>query len=519
MDEKIMEAPNKWLITVTVMTATIMAALDISIVNVAMPNMRGSLGCSVEEITWVSTGYILSSTVIMPIIALLSSRFGRKRFFIVCVFIFTLASALCGMAWDLASMVTFRVIQGIGGGALIPVSQAILRETFPPEEQAMAMSIYGLGIIIGPALGPTLGGWLTDNYSWQWIFYFAVPIGIINTLLVMKFIHDPPFLTREKGTWDFTGLFFMIIGLGALQIMLEKGERNDWFSSGFITSLAIIAAAGLILFIWRELTIEKPAVDLRILKDLNFAAATFLSGILGMCLFGTLFVVPLFLQNLLNYTAFDAGLTMLPRVLAMAVIMPVSGKLYNRTGPRWLIGLGITFNILSCYQFSRLSLAAGYWDIFIPQALQGFGFGFIFVALSTASLSTMEKKLMTAASGLYNVVRQVFSSIGIALAATFLTRGENWTRAILVEHVNLFTDKTSEILRLFSTYFYRRGMDAVDAQAGALKMIEGIVVKQSSMLSYNHLFFIMMITFLISIPLIFLLKNQKIELKINNSTE
>jgi len=496
-----------------------MAAIDTSIVNVALPNMRGTLGASVEEITWVSTGYILSSVIIMPIIALLSSRFGRKRFYIFCVLLFTSASMLCGIAWDLTSMVIFRIIQGIGGGALIPVSQAILRETFPPEEQAMAMGIYGLGVILGPAFGPTLGGWLTDNYSWPWIFYINVPIGLINTFLIMKFIHDPPYLVRAKGALDFGGLFFMIIGFGALQIMLEKGELNDWFASNFIIYLAIIAGAGLILFTWRELTTEEPAVDLRILKDLNFSSATFLGGILGMCLFGSLFLLPLFLQQLLNYTAFDSGLALLPRTIAMGVTMPIAGKLYNRTGPRWLIGFGLVLNAISFYQLSRLALNAGYWDIFFPQAVQGLGFGFIFVSLSTAALFTIEKKLMTAASGLYNVTRQVFASIGIALSATLLTRGENWNRAILMKHVNVFTDKTSESLRILSSYFYSHGMDAAGAYNRALKVVEGTVDRQSSMLSYNHVFFIMAVVFLISIPLIFLIKNQKMTLKTDTIAE
>jgi DHA2 family multidrug resistance protein len=510
---------QKWLITLTVMTGTVMAALDTSIVNVALPNMRGTLGASVEEITWVSTGYILSSVIIMPIIALLSSRFGRKRFFIFCVLLFTFASMLCGIAWDLTSMVIFRIMQGIGGGALIPVSQAILRETFPPEEQAMAMGIYGLGVIMGPAFGPTLGGWLTDNYSWPWIFYINVPIGIINTFLIMKFIHDPPYLVREKGAWDFVGLFFMIIGLGALQIMLEEGELNDWFSSNFIIYLAIIAGAGLILFTWRELTTEKPAVDLRILKDLNFASATFLGGILGMCLFASLFLLPLFLQQLLNYPVFDSGLALLPRTIPMMVTMPIAGKLYNRTGPRWLIGCGLVLNAISFYQFSRLALNAGYWDIFLPQVLQGLGFGFIFVALSTAALSTIEKKFMTAASGLYNVTRQVFASIGIALSATLLTRGENLNRAVLMGHVNVFTDRTSEMLRILSSYFYSRGMDAAGAYDRALKVVEGAVARQASMLSYNHVYFIMAVVFFISIPLIFLIKNPKMTLKIDTIAE
>jgi MFS transporter, DHA2 family, multidrug resistance protein len=499
----------KWLVTVTVITGAIMGALDMSIVNVALPHMRGSLGASVEEITWVSTGYILSSVIIMPIVALLSSRFGRKRFYIFSVILFTGASMLCGIAWDLPSMVIFRILQGIGGGTLIPVAQAILRETFPPEEQAIAMGIYGLGVILGPAFGPTLGGWLTDNYSWPWIFYINIPIGIINTLLVIRYIQDPPYLVRERGKLDFAGLLFMAIGLGTLQILLEKGNQNDWFSSDFIIYLAIISSAGLLLFIWRELTTDKPAVDLRILKDVNFTSATFLGSVLGITLFSSIFILPLFLQQLLNYPALDSGLALMPRSIAMAVAMPVGGKLYNRAGPRLLIGVGLFVNVVSFYQLSCLSLAVGYWDIFVPQFLQGIGYGFIFVALTTAALSTIEKPLMTAASGLYNVVRQIFGSIGIALAATLLTRGENWNRAVITEHVTIFRDVTSESLSRLSSFFYSHGLDRISAGRRALKVLDGFIMQQASMLSFNHIFFLMAVLFLFSIPLVFLIKDKQ----------
>jgi DHA2 family multidrug resistance protein len=486
-----------------------MAALDMSIVNVALPHMRGTLGASVEEITWVSTGYILSSVIIMPIVAILSSRFGRKRFYIFSVILFTGASMLCGIAWDLPSMVIFRILQGIGGGTLIPVAQAILRETFPPEEQAMAMGIYGLGVILGPAFGPTLGGWLTDNYSWPWIFYINIPVGIINTLLVMRYIQDPPYLVRKRERLDFAGILFMAVGLGTLQIVLEKGEQKDWFSSNFITYLAIISAAGLLLFIWRELTTDRPAVDLRILKDVNFTSATFLGAVLGMTLFSSIFILPLFLQQLLNYPALDSGLALMPRSIAMAVAMPVGGKLYNRAGPRLLIGAGLFMNVVSFYQLSRLSLAVGYWDIFFPQFLQGIGYGFIFVALTTAALSTIEKPLMTAASGLYNVVRQIFGSIGIALAATLLTRGENWNRAVITEHVTIFRDVTSESLNRLSSFFYSQGLDRISAGRRALKVLDGFIMQQASMLSFNHIFFLMAALFLFSIPLVFLIKDKQ----------
>jgi len=507
MDERY--ETHKWMITLTVMTGTIMAALDMSIVNVAMPHMRGALGASVEEITWVSIGYILSSVIIMPIVALLSSRFGRKRFYMFSVFLFTCASMLCGAAWDFESIVIFRIIQGVGGGALIPVAQAILRETFPPQEQAMAMGIYGVGVILGPAIGPTLGGWLTDNYSWPWIFYINVPVGILNLILILKFIEDPSYIIREKGKLDVAGLLFMSIGLGALQIMLEKGQQKDWFASDLIRYLAVISLVGLILFIWRELTTDKPAVDLRILKDINFASATALGGILGVALMGSLFILPLLLQQLLSYPALDSGLALLPRSIAMGIAMPIGGRLYNRTGPRALIGLGLILNAFSFFQLSRLSLDVGYWNIFIPQFLQGIGFGLIFVALSTAALSTIEKKLMTAASGLYNVIRQVFGSIGIAVAATLLTQGENWNRAMITRHVTQFNDITNSLVKGISSYLVSRGVDPTSAHDKALRLLDFIVMQHSSMLSYNHVFFLMAVLFVISMPLTFFIKDER----------
>jgi DHA2 family multidrug resistance protein len=507
MDER--GGGHKWLITVTVMVGTVMASLDASIVNVALPHMRGSLGASVEEITWVATGYMLSAVIIMPLIALLSSRFGRKRFQIFSVLLFTGASMFCGTARNLTTLVVFRIIQGMGGGTLIPVAQAILRETFPLEEQGMAMSIYGLGVILGPAVAPTLGGWIVDNYSWPWIFYINVPVGIINILLILRFIEDPPYLIREKGKVDLMGLVLMSVGLGALQIMLEKGNEKDWFASSLITYLAVTAFVGLLLFVWRELTADRPAVNLRILKDLNFSSGAFLNGILGMGLFGSLFIFPLFLQQLLNYPAYNAGLAVLPRSVAMVISMQLGGRVYNRAGPRLLVGVGLLLFAVSFYEFSRMSLDVGYWDIFLPQFLQGIGSGFIFVSLSTAVLSTIKKPLLTAATGLYSLFRQVFGSFGIALAATLLTRGETWNRALLVEHVTVFRDVTSHTQQALSTLLFSRGTDATIADNQALKLLEGTVMRQASMLSYNHVFALTALVFLLSIPLVLLIKDTR----------
>jgi DHA2 family multidrug resistance protein len=500
---------HKWLITLTVLTGSIMAALDTSIVNVALPHMMGSLGASVEEITWVSTSYILSSVIIMPIVALLSSRFGRKRLYLFCVLLFTCGSTLCGFAWDLPSMVIFRIVQGIGGGTLIVASQAILRETFPPEEQGMAMGIYGLGVILGPAIGPTLGGWLTDTYSWPWIFFVKAPLGIVNALLVIKFIEDPPYLIRERRKMDLAGLFFMIVGLGALQIMLEKGEQKDWFASHFIVTLAVISLIGLALFIIRELTTDEPAVDLRILSDFSFSSATFLSGVLTLALMGSLFLLPLLLQQLLQYPAYDSGLALLPRSIAMGISMPLSGWLYNRTGPRLLVVSGLLVNAVSFYQLSTLSIDVGFWDIFLPQFIQGIGFGLIFVALSTAALSHMEKRLMTAASGLFNVIRQVMGSVGIALAATLLSRGEQVNRALLVEHVSAFKDVTASSVNTLAGYLFSRGAGMHAAREKALKVLDGIVMQQSGMLTYNHIFFRISVLFLLCIPLVLIIKDKR----------
>jgi MFS transporter, DHA2 family, multidrug resistance protein len=502
-------ARNKWVITVTVMTGTLLAALDTSIVNVALPYMRGGLGASIEEITWVATGYMLSNVIVMPLIALLTARFGRKWFYMFSVLSFTLSSMACGMARDLTSMVAFRVIQGIGGGALIPVSQAILRETFPPEEQGMAMGIYGLGVVMGPAFGPTLGGWLTTYYSWPWIFYVNVPVGMINLLLVSRFIEDPPYLIRETGKVDLLGVGLLAIGLGCLQIMLEKGEQKNWFSSNFIIYLTIVAVAGLLFFVIRELMTDRPAVDLRILKDVTFSSGTFIGGLLGMGLFGTLFLLPLLLQELLGYPAFDSGLALMPRSLAMAVTMPIAGRLYNKAGARFLVFLGLVITSLSFWQLSRLSLNVSFWDIVFPQFTQGVGFGTIFVALSTVALSAISNPKMQAATGLYNVVRLVFGSIGIAMAATELDRGTVRYGALLMRNVTEYRDTARERLRTLGQAMAGRGSDGVSARLQALGLINAEVTRQAMMIAFNRLFYLVCFVFVLSLPLVYLLREPK----------
>jgi len=505
-------APNKWVIAGTVMTGTIMAVLDSSIVNVALPDMSGSLGATIEQITWVVTAYILAMVIIMPIIALLSARFGRKRVYMISVAAFTLGSMACGIARSLTSIIVFRVIQGAGGGVLMTVSQAILRESFPTEEQGMAMGVYGMGVVLAPAFGPTLGGWLTDQYSWPWIFYINVPIGILNLALVQRFIYDPPYLVREKGVIDWTGLGLMAVGLGALQVMLEEGARENWFESTYITVLAAMAAAGLVLFIWREVVTRHPAVDLRILQNGSFASATAIGGVLGMGLYGALFLLPLFLQNLLGYTAFKSGLALMPRSLAMAVCMPIAGRLYNRTGPRVMVGAGLLVSAYSFWQLGALTTQESIWGIFMPQVWQGVGFSLLFVALSTAALATIPNAKMTAATGLYNVVRQVFGSVGIAIAATQLTTGTTRYRAVLLNHMSAVQDRMAHaFVQATAARMHELGLSTQQAIERALEILDLRVTAQATVLSFNHVFRLVTILFAISIPLVLLLKSRKLE--------
>ncbi|MGH7593207.1 MAG: DHA2 family efflux MFS transporter permease subunit [Gemmatimonadales bacterium] len=497
---------HKWLITGSVMTGSIMAALDSSIVNVALPDMSGSLGVTIEEITWVITGYILANVIIMPITALLSARFGRKNFYLACVVLFTAASMACGLARTLPVMVFFRILQGIGGGVLMTVSQAILRETFPREEQGIAMGIYGLGVVLAPAFGPTLGGWLTDNYSWPWIFYINVPIGILNVMMVTRFIQDPPYLVREKGYIDFPGLGLLVVGLGALQLMLEEGERANWFQSGFIIRLTITAAIGLLLFVWRELTVERPAVNLRILRNLSFSSATAIGGVLGLGLNGSLFLLPLFLQNLIGFDATQSGIAMIPRSLAMALLMPIGGRFYNRLGPRVLVGVGLIVTAFGFWQLSDLTTVVGMHDIVWPQVWQGVGFSLIFVALSTAALANIAKPQMTQATGLYNVVRQVFGSVGIAIAATQLTTATSRYHDVIAEGAGIANPAATGFLREVTGAMLRRGSDPVIAHQQALALLNTEAERQASVLSYNRIFQLVTVLFLLGLPLIMLLR-------------
>lgn len=508
---------HKWVVAGTVLTGTIMAVLDASIVNVALPSMTGTFGASVEEITWVVTGYILAQVIMMPVTAFLSARFGRRNFYLFSLALFTLASMFCGVARTLPVMVVFRILQGAASGVLTIVSQAILRESFPPEEQAMAMGMYGLGVVVAPAVGPTLGGWITDRFTWPWVFYVNVPIGLLSFTLVSRFIHDPPYLVRRRGKMDLTGVAFLAVGLGALQLLLEQGQRNDWFASRYITALGIVAVTGLVLFVWQELRSPEPAVNLRLLKNVSFTSATALGAVLGAGLFGTLFLLPMFLQRLLGYTALLSGAALVPRSLAMAAIMPLGGRVYNRLGPRVLVGSGFLVSAYSFWELSHLTITTGFWDIFWPQLWQGVGFALIFLALSTAALAEIPRPDMTQAAGLYNVVRQVFGSVGIAVYASILTHATTKYHAILAEGTTPFHEPTRQFLHGATARMMQNGADPEAARLMALKVLDLRVLQQSAVLAYNHVFGIAAILFMVSTPLVLFLRNPSFTSRGNRS--
>src|SRR5580658_6030569 len=426
---------NKWLVTVSVTFGTLMGAIDASIVNVAIPHIRGAVGATVEEITWVSTGFALATVLVMPLTAFLGRLFGQKRVYLSCLIIFIAGSALCGMARSLPMLVAFRVVQGFGAGALQPTEQAILRQTFPPEEQGMAMAVFAMAVMIGPALGPTLGGYIVDNYSWPWIFYINLPVGLVGLVMLWRIVHDPPYLVRVKGNVDWWGMGLLVVGLGALQTLLEQGEQYNWFQSTRNVLYAAIATASLVMFIVWELTVEKPAVNLRVLKNRSLATGTSIGAVLGAVLFSTLFLLPIYMQEFLGYDAMQTGLALMPRSLVMLVTIPIVGALYNKPSPRLVIAFGLGLGAFTCFQMSRFTLTTSNEEILVPQMIQGVALACIFIPLSTVALATIERKRMGDATGLNNLVRQLGGSFGVAIFAALLDRYTIEARAGLVAHV------------------------------------------------------------------------------------
>lgn len=499
-----------WLIMVTIMTGAVMAIIDSSIVNVALPTISGSLGVSADEIGSISTSYILANVVVMPLNGYLTSLMGRKWYYAASLIIFTVSSFLCGIASSLSELVVFRIIQGLGGGALMPTAQAILFETFPKEKHGQAMAFFGIAAMAGPAIGPTLGGWLVDSYGWRSIFNINVIPGIATSVLTILFIKNPAYLNKIKGKFDFFGLISLIIGLSSMQYVLEKGLDNEWFQSNLILALTITSVVSIAFFIFWELRVQNPVVDLSVYKNRNFSAGNIVGVVTGFGLFGLNIILPLFLSSILGFNSFETGMAVLPGALATAAGMPIVGSLADRIDVRLLIAPGICVYALSGFLMSSLTTQSGYWDFFWPRIIQGFALAFLFVPISKISMSQLPLSKMSGASGLYSLVRQLGGSIGIAILTTLLTYYSKIEYSHLADYVNIGNPLAAERLHMLQGFMQSKGVSSAQASQQALMMLKGITMKQALVLSYDNLFRLTSVIFLCSLPLLLFLDPRKI---------
>ncbi len=489
-----------------VMLGTFMEVLDTTVVNVSLPHIAGSLSVSVDEATWVLTSYLVSNAIILPMTGWLSNYFGRKRILMTSIMGFTIASVACGMAPSLPFLIIFRVIQGATGGGLQPLSQAIMLEAFPPEQRGKAMAFWGLGIVVAPMLGPVMGGWITDNYSWRWVFYINLPVGILALIMSQLFIFDPKYIARRSSRVDYWGIGLLSLGMGALQIMLDKGQEKDWFGSHFITILAILAVVGLFGFVINELLENQPIVNLRVFENRSYATGVFMMTVLGFVLYGSTVLIPIFLQQLLGYSALDAGWAMLPRGLGSFIAMPFVGILMSKVEPRKLLAIGFAVAAYSLWDLGKVNLNAGYWDVFWPQFIQGLSMGFLFVPLTTITHATIPKEQMGNATSIFNVMRNIGASIGIAMVTTIVARHSQTNINILGANVNPSNPASQQMLQAARAWFMSHGMDAVTATKQAYAALFGVLGQQASMVAFIYAFRLLGLMFLLVMPLILLMK-------------
>jgi DHA2 family multidrug resistance protein len=427
---------NPWLVAPAVMLGTFMEVLDTTIINVSLPHIAGNLSAGVDESTWVLTSYLVSNAIVLPASGWLAQRFGRKRVFMACITLFTLSSLACGLAQSLTALILCRILQGLGGGAMQPTSQAILLESFPRRKHGLAMAAFGIGVVIAPIVGPTLGGWLTDNYSWRWCFYINLPVGILALLLIQTFVFDPEYIRRHKaGRIDYIGLGLLAVGLGTLQLMLDKGQREDWFESAWLTKVAVVSAAALVLLVFWELRVAHPIVNLRALRDRNLALGTLMMFGFGAALYGSTVLYPIMLQTLLHYTALLSGFALSPGGLATLLFMPICGRLVGVIDARKLIMFGFAVCSLALFMMSGFNLQADFRTIMWPRVILGVGLAFTFVPLTTVTFATIPREAMGNATGIFNLMRNIGGSAGIAMVTTLLARRSQFHQTVLATHV------------------------------------------------------------------------------------
>ncbi|HVK78179.1 MAG TPA: DHA2 family efflux MFS transporter permease subunit [Kofleriaceae bacterium] len=499
-------AVNKWVVAISIAFGSLMAAIDSSIVGVAMPAIRGELGASLQEMTWVSTAYMIAMVLVMPLTGFLGAVFGQKRFYLVSLIVFVAGSALCGQARSLEALILFRVIQGLGGGALQPTQQAILRQTFPPQEQAMAMALFTMVIMLGPALGPVLGGWITETYHWPWIFYINLPVGLLGIFLTWRNVHEPDDVVaanqaraaRMKADFDWAGLGFMTVFVCATQFFFEEGAQQDWFESSQVVVAAFTAVIAGAAFTIRELTAAQPIVNLRLLRDPTFASGTAIATVMFGLLMGSMFLLPIFTQEILRFPATLAGLVLIPRTLAMMVASPIIGRVYNKVAPAWIIAVGVLLFVVGNWQLSHITLDTSSTDLVVPLVVTGFAFACLFVPLTTAALSRIPRHELAEAAGINSFFRQIGGSIGLTVVTTVFTRYTAQATSALRDHVTLLRPEVAAQVAAM----HASGL----SDAGIVARLQGAVATQGAVLGFEKAFLLQGGTFLLVLPLLLFLR-------------
>ena len=503
---------NPWIIALAVTLATFMEVLDTSIANVALPHIAGSLSAGQDESTWVLTSYLVSNAIVLPLSGWLSSIVGRKNFYMGCVALFTISSFMCGLAPNLAVLIVCRVLQGVGGGGLQPSEQAILADTFPPAKRGMAFAVYGMAVVTAPAIGPTLGGWITDNFSWRWIFFINIPVGILSILLTSRLIQDPPYFKRRRlaeTRIDYVGLGFVALGLGTLQVVLDKGQREDWFESNFIVTLSLIAAAALIFVIIWEWRHKDPIIDLHLFRDRTFGISNLLMFMLGFALLGSTLLLPLFSQTLLGYTAQQAGLALMPGGFAIILLLPLVGFLLSRYTPRWLLLFGLIVLSFSLFHMTRFDLDIDFRTVATARVIQAVGMAFLFVPINTAAYAFLPREKNNAASGLMNLARNMGGSVGISVVTTMLDRRTQMHLTNLASHLSLSNPVLQSRIKALGLMLQMRGQGPPGTSGTPWAIIQGAVARQAVMLAYIDCFWFLGVAILAMVPMVFLIKKSK----------
>ena len=500
----------RFLIAFAVTLASVMELVDTSIVNVAIPHMMGNLGATLEQIAWVSTGYIVANVIVLPMTAFFSNNFGRRNYYTGSIVLFTTASFFCGHSGTLESLIFWRVVQGIGGGALISTAQAILFDVFPVEERGTSTAIFGIGVMVGPLLGPTLGGWLTENFSWPWIFYINLPLGVLAGLLCWEYVPEPSVKVKRRDGVDWLGLFFLALGIGSLQIMLERGHSQDWFDSAEIVTEAILAVTGIVAFVWRELIAEHPMVDLRILKQRQMAVGVTFAMVLGFALYASVFVLPVFLQGLLRYSAFDTGMVMFPGAIASGITMAFVGRVVRKIDARYLVVTGVLLYLVSMIQHSHFTLAIGLHDTLFPIIIRGIGMGLVFVPLTGLTVADLKPQQMAQGTGLFNLSRQLGGSVGIAASASLVTRFTERARAGMLPHLDATDPQVQGFLQQVTAGLQHLGASTQQAQARALQILSLKLQQQAALLAYDKIYLTMGVLFTCALPLLLLFRTGRV---------